>query len=485
MQLTETQQEKLGELQHTMALLEQFVDHNILALYKPYPKQMDFHSAGKFYRERALIAANQVGKTWCAGGEVAIHMTGRYPEGWDGYINPKANKWWASGVTGESTRDNPQRILMGQKREYGTGMIPLECIEDVQLARGAPDLLDSVVVKHESGKHSFLWFKSYEKGREKWQGETLDGGIWFDEEPPLEIYTEGLTRTNTTMAPILMTLTPLLGMSHVVMRFLSPKAGTGEDRYHVIMTLEDAAHYTAEMRKTIEAQYPEWELEARTKGIPMLGSGRVFPIGEDQIKYTHDQLKGGFPDHFRCIAAVDFSEWDHPTAGVWARYDMDSDVVYIHDVYRQSKVTAATHHAAFLARSKPKGYPIAWPHDGHKHDKNSGKPVSEIWRKAGLRMMKDHAQHKDGGISVQAGLDIMIDRMETGRLKVAAHLNDWFEEFRLYHRKDGKIVKERDDLMDASRYLAMSLHHARRPSSSSNGPASATTMSDGGFNVLD
>tara|TARA_Y100000034_G_scaffold130923_1_gene190541 strand:+ start:923 stop:2380 length:1458 start_codon:yes stop_codon:yes gene_type:complete len=482
--LSESQQEKLGELQHTMALLEQFAQHNILALYKPYVKQAAFHKAGAFYRERALIAANQVGKTWCAGAEVSTHLTGRYPEGWEGKIISEPNKWWVAGVTGESTRDNPQRILAGVKREYGTGMIPLDAIEDVQLARGVPDSLDSIVVKHESGQVSYVWFKSYEKGREKWQGETLNGGIWFDEEPPLDIYTEGLTRTNTTLAPIMLTFTPLLGHSSVVNRYYMPGIGKGEDRYYINMELEDADHYTPEMRKIIEDQYPDFEIEARTKGIPMLGSGRIFPIIESAIRYTHDQVQGGFPDHFRCLAAVDFGEWDHPTAGVWARYDMDADTVYIHDAYRQNKVTMATHHAAFLARSKPKGYPVAWPHDGHKHDPNSGKPISTLWKKAGLKMLKEHAQHRDGGISVQAGIDILLDRMETGRLKVAAHLNDWFEEFRLYHRKDGRIVKERDDLMDATRYLIMSLDKARRPSSSSSTIVTASSMTDGDFNVL-
>ena len=55
----------------------------------------------------------------------------------------------------------------------------------------------------------------------------------------------------------------------------------------------------------------------------------------------------------------------------------------------------------------------------------------------------------------------MLDRMYTGRLKVARHLLDWWEEFRLYHREEGRIVKEYDDLMAASRYLCMSLRFAR------------------------
>src|SRR2546430_2031709 len=73
--------------------------------------------------------------------------------------------------------------------------------------------------RHVSGGTSIIAFKSYEKGREKWQGETLHR-VWFDEEPPHDIYTEGLTRTNATGGMVWLTLTPLLGMSEVVRSFL-------------------------------------------------------------------------------------------------------------------------------------------------------------------------------------------------------------------------------------------------------------------------
>ena len=63
-------------------------------------------------------------------------------------------------------------------------------------------------------------------------------------------------------------------------------------------------------------------------------------------------------------------------------------------------------------------------------------------------------------MGVEAGLMEMLGRMQTGRFKVFAHLNDWFEEFRLYHRKDGKVVKEFDDLMSATRYALMMLRYA-------------------------
>jgi hypothetical protein len=75
-------------------------------------------------------------------------------------------------------------------------------------------------------------------------------------------------------------------------------------------------------------------------------------------------------------------------------------------------------------------------------------------------MLPTHAQFEDGSESVEAGLLDMLTRMEAGRFKVFEHLNDWWEEYRLYHRKDGKVVKEGDDLMAATRYGVMMLRYA-------------------------
>ena len=204
-------------------------DTNRLKHYSPYAKQREHHRMGATVSERLFMAGNQLGKTVCGGAEWAMHLTGRYPDWWDGAAFEKPVILWASGVTGESTRDNPQRVLIGnppKEEEWGTGLIPQECLVDWDRAMGVPNLLDNAVVKWGGGGdvqsgESIVYFKAYEKGREKWQGPTIDG-VWFDEEPPLDIYTEGLTRTNNgqrgQFAQI--TFTPLLGMSEVVALFL-------------------------------------------------------------------------------------------------------------------------------------------------------------------------------------------------------------------------------------------------------------------------
>jgi phage terminase large subunit-like protein len=207
---------------------------NRLRDYRPYNRQREFHAAGATHHERLFMAGNQLGKTLSGGAEWAMHLTGRYPDWWQGAVFDKPVIMWAAGVTGESTRDNPQRVLIGpptQEEAWGTGMVPKDALLDWDRAMGVPNLLDNVTVRWGGGGDtsdvSVLSFKAYEKGREKWQGPTLDG-VWFDEEPSLDIYTEGLTRTNRGQRGqfTVITFTPLLGMSEVVSLFLLEQNST-------------------------------------------------------------------------------------------------------------------------------------------------------------------------------------------------------------------------------------------------------------------
>lgn len=221
----------------------------------------------------------------------------------------------------------------------------------------------------------------------------------------------------------------------------------------VSMTIDDVEHYSEEEKARIIASYPAHEREARTKGIPTMGSGRVFPVPEETIIVPPIAI----PAHWAQINGLDFG-WDHPFAAVNVAWDRDADCIYVTKVYRQKEATPVIHAAAV----KPWGdwIPCAWPHDGYQHDKGSGDQLKDLYQKQGLNMLADHATHKEGGTGVEAGLMDMLQRMQTGRLKVFSNLTEWLEEFRLYHRLDGKLVKERDDLMSATRYAVMMLRHA-------------------------
>ncbi len=446
------------------------VAENRLALYRPYPKQLEFHASGGplTVRERLLKAGNQVGKTWSAGFEHAMHLTGRYPDWWPGTVFDEPVAGWAASETSQGTRDTVQRILLGPVGAWGTGAIPKDAIADIKrAAHGVPDSVETILVRHGGGGDvqagtSRVTIKTYDQGRLRWQGETLDF-VWFDEEPPEDIYFEGLTRTNARGGIVTLTFTPLKGMSEVVRRFLQEKpAGTVVTN----MTIHDAAHYTPEQRAAIIATYPAHEREARINGTPTLGSGRIFPLADEVVQEAQIRLE----PHWPRIAGIDFG-WDHPTAVVWLAWDRDNDTVHVYDAYRVREATPLIHSVAI--RAKGDWIPVAWPHDGEQHDKGSGEAPAAQYRKHGVNMLPAKATHPpdaklgqkegEGGNSVEAGITDMLDRMQTGKLKVAKHLQDWFEEFRLYHREDGKIVKVGDDLMSATRYALMMLRFAKLP----------------------
>lgn len=433
-----------------------------LADYRPYPKQVGFHEAGRKYRERLLMAGNQLGKTLAGGAEYAMHLTGRYPDWWNGRVYDRPIFGWVAGVTGELTRDGPQRILMGRPGSFGTGMVPKDAIVDYNRRARPADTLDSAIIRHGGGGdvqagQSYVGFKSYDQGREKFQSETLDA-IWLDEEPPQDIYDESLTRTNTTGGFLMMTFTPLQGMSAVVMRYLMEQS---PDRHVTTMTIEDAEHYTPEQRAKVVAAYPAHEREARANGVPVLGSGRIFPVEESILRFEPFQI----PAHWKRICGLDFG-WTHPTAAVWMAWDADTDVIYVYDCYRVKEKPVAIH--ADAIKSRGQWIPVAWPHDG-ENETAVGPQLAKQYRECGVNTLPERAhyvlQNEDddtekSSVSVEAGLQDMLSRMESQQLRVAAHLGDWWEEFRMYHRKDGKVVKVMDDLMSATRYGIMMLRHA-------------------------
>lgn len=221
----------------------------------------------------------------------------------------------------------------------------------------------------------------------------------------------------------------------------------------VTATWDDVPHLTEQQKADLRDSYPAHERDARTKGIPILGSGRVFDIPEEALYEGFIEI----PSHWPRLVAVDFGI-AHPFAAIWMAWDRDRDTIHIYDALRVSDQSVNQHVPAI--RSKGEWIPVAWPHDGLQRDKGSGVQLAAQYRAAGLNMLPDHATFENGSNGTEAGISEMKNRMETNRFKVGKHLHEWFEEYRLYHREKGLIIKLRDDLLSASRIGVMSLRHA-------------------------
>jgi phage terminase large subunit-like protein len=445
---------KLEQLNAYLTELERRRSESRLAFYQPYPKQAEFHALGATKRERALIAANQVGKSYCAAAETAMHLTGRYPEGWKGHRFGKAIRAWAMGMTMTSTRDVVQRLLLGPLGAFGTGLIPKDALVNIRMGRGISDAVDVVAVRHASGGTSHIVFKSYQVGREALQGDSVDW-VWVDEECEPDIYSEILARmTARPDARLIATFTPLLGTTRIVQRFQSE---SDPSRAWVNMTLADAGHISPEDRAKIEANYPEHERDARVRGVPLLGTGRVFTVPESAFVVPAFSI----PQHWARLAAIDLGRGDHLTAIVWIAHDRESDVVYEHDIETFPGATPLPVVASAIRR-RGANVRVAWPRDLSTADVTSGQPIADLFRAEGVKMLPEPVSFEDGSVSVEAGILAMQTRLESGRFKLFETCAEPFlSEYRIYHRKQGRITKEHDDVLDATRYAVMGLRHAR------------------------
>jgi len=265
---------------------------------------------------------------------------------------------------------------------------------------------------------------------------------------------------------VYMTFTPENGMTETVAGFMnnlqpgqSLDNATWDDASEKIRTLNNnKGHLDENIMAQILSAYSPHEREMRKNGRPSIGSGLVFPVNESKLLIDPIPIRQEWPR----IAAIDFG-WDHPTAVVWVAWDRDEDIVYVYDCYRQSKAPPYVHAGVINTRGN---VVIAWPHDGNRKDSMGNPGLADQYRSHGCNLLPFHFENppalgeKKGGNSVEVGIMDLLQRMEQDRIKVFSHLNDWWEEFRMYHRKEGKIVPIRDDLMAATRYAVMSLRFA-------------------------
>lgn len=386
------------------------------------------------------------------GYEVASHLTGEYADWWPGRVFDESIRAIAAGVTRLTTRDVVQRKLLGEWGNFGTGMIPRHAIVDTTPKQGVSRAIDTVYVKHwPTGRISQLKFMSYDQGARAVMGDEQHL-IWCDEEPPLAFYTEAVTRTMTTGGICILTFTPLLGMSEVVQNFMEEEKPS---RAVVSCTWDDVPHLSEEAKADMLSMYPPHQRDARSKGIPALGAGAVYPVPESEILVSPFEL----PKHWRRAYGFDVG-WNK-TAAIWGAHDPDSDIVYLYSEHYQGQQEPPLHAEAIRRR----GQWIFGAIDpaARGRGQKDGERLRDNYIDLGLNLA-------DADNTREAGIYEVWTRLSTGRLKVFSPLANWLSEYRLYRRDEkGNIVKERDHLMDATRYLIMTgLDYARTEPHGSN-----------------
>lgn len=440
--------------------------YNKINLYYPetgplrrdlYTKHMSFFGKGREYRERAVMAANRIGKTEGIGGyELALHLTGQYPDWWEGRRFTQPVSAWACGSTGQTVRDILQRKLLGPPSALGTGLLAKDSIagKPKRAPGTVPDKIERVSVYHHNYETdeidgiSELTFKSYDQKRKAFEG-TEQHIILLDEEPPIGIYTECVIRTMTTNGIILLTFTPLEGLSEVVLSYMpsgiipeTERQDPSVSKFIIQATWDDVPHLSEKDKKSIISAVPPYQRDARSKGIPQLGSGVIFGIAEEQIAVDDFPI----PDHWPRVYGMDVG-WNW-TAAVWGAIDRETDTTYLYANYKAGKAEPAVHKDCIQAKGT--WIPGTIDPAANASGQYDGKKLLLAYRALGLNLaIADNA--------VEAGLFAVWTAMTTAKLKVFKSMREWLEEFRVYRRNDkGRVVKHNDHLMDATRYLIMS-----------------------------
>lgn len=213
-------------------------------------------------------------------------------------------------------------------------------------------------------------------------------------------------------------------------------------KYLVQATWDDVPHLDEKAKAELLASMPPHQRDARTKGVPALGSGAIYPVPESEIICDPFAI----PAHWPRSYGMDVG-WNK-TAAVWSAIDRSVDVVYLYAEYYRGQVEPSMHATAIKARGE--WIPGVIDPASRGRSQKDGEQLLAIYQELGL-----HLDLADNG--VEAGIYAFWERLSTGRLKIFSTLQNFRAEYRLYRRDEkGAVVKKFDHLMDAGRYDIMS-----------------------------
>jgi phage terminase large subunit-like protein len=443
--------------------------------YRPHPDtQLIFHNSHA--RERSIVLGNQQGKTLCCSFEMAYAACDWWPE-WHTGLHPKppnverAAKFIGlyASVSAQGVREGAQEKLLGpisQEGGLGTGAMPLDFIEGVTMSRGISNFVDTITVRRETGGIALLQSRTYEQSERMFQ--TISADLcWLDEDMGFSdlIYNEVLARGIAVNGRTIVSLTPMLGVTPIRKRFID---STDQNKiFQIRGGIEKALHISPERRQEIINSIPEHQRASRIYGLEQLGEGAVFATPVNQIMF--DRSPQTFPEHWPIVNACDFSHGGqaasaHPMAVCSAAIDPSTGTIYIFDAYAMHGMLPEQQ-VARIKQSPLWDAPWLWPHDGQQvAQAGTGETIARMYRRLGLPMRDTWTTFSDkdgGGYSLEAGIAIMQQRFANGTLLVASHLKEFFKEYVGYHYKEGRIVKENDDILSACRQIVMGYRFAR------------------------
>lgn len=474
--------EALQELHEIIKPYLTYRKFNRIEFTNPFDYQDTFFKAGKTFNHRYLSAANRIGKTYAGAMEFAYHLTGRYPDNWQGRrIEGSGRVYWCIGLNLTMVADIQQKELLGTSNiglteEIGTGAIPRDCIEIKNGLEKDGARCIKVRIKHiDGGLNELAFFGSTDP--DVLMGRKV-AGVWMDEESPYSnsIYNQCIARVANGVGPgengfIMITATPEQGETPLYLRFAQDKTGL---MYIQRATWWDSPLFNDNQINELLAALDEHERDLRSKGIPAVGKGAVFKIADEAIKATDV-----YPlPHWQVILASDWGNVKDPTVVVVCLHDPDNDIFYLYDlfVFDESEEARSPQHVAQVINNSPyRGVPFLVPHDqGIKSSANESN--GKLLQRLGVNVPPDPAMNPPetmlrniklgtrttNRFSIETGLVEMRYLMSQGKLKVCDNCDQWFTEKHSYSYTFNEKTREQgyagaDHCIDASRYGFMGL----------------------------
>ncbi|MBR7186180.1 MAG: terminase family protein [Clostridia bacterium] len=421
---------------------------------KKHKKQLAFHRSKK--RNRWVFGGNRSGKTECGAAEAVWMARGNHPY----RKNRREVFGWVVSPTAQVQRDVAQKKILRYLRP--------DWIADIVMTSGRKDapmsgVIDQIYVKNVFGGTSVIGFKSADQGRERFQGSSLDF-VWFDEEPPKEIYEECRMRVVDREGDIFGTMTPLKGLTFVYEEiYLNPK--NDPQIWYEFMEWADNPYLSKKEITLLENTMDETTLQSRRFGRFCTREGLVYPEFDESV---HVIPPFDIPPEWQDTITID-PGLKNPLAALWCAVDFDGNVYVVSEHYVAGM--GVDEHAEAIRRISER---LGWKRDergrisalidsaADARTLNGMRSVTELFYERGILASPRVNKELFGGI---AQVKSYLSRKNNlPDLYIFSNCTNLIREFKGYFWGSGEIPVKRDDhALDAIRYYLMTKPRSQRP----------------------
>lgn len=456
-------------LDYASTILED-MRYNSLKYFRPFPYQKEFYKTGLTSDRRGILAANRVGKTVATCYELAMHLTGRYPDWWGGKTFAKPITAFAAGESWQQVALVLQQELMGSAdakliHNIGSGAIPRDAIVFDTIRSDSANII-AVEIRHKSGGLSRLIFGNYTQEVRNMQGFKLDIVV-FDEQPPDEMFSELVTRTATLQGQVMCSFTPLKGLNGLVSKFWNREPG-----YEFIrVSWADVDEYDLwglpfllkSTREQLERDFMPWEREARIAGIPVLGQGAVFQL-RSWPTYKPNEWDLKSIQGMERIIALDLGLINDKTVISFMFWNPQERIAYLHQQITVTGLEEANpvNYIQYLMRPEVFGCPIVLPADASTQGRYtmSSSSIRELFEEYGLNVWHRaimNPKNSEGKVNNHKafGINVMRQMMEAGTFLINENCTGFLREAQNYFVDDKGRYSDPDDCIDSARYALL------------------------------